>query len=242
MLDRGDVAQVNRTTGDIGDDGVAELGDRFEFVERTDEEPLVSLLEASAGQVDVFRADSPRDFLDADAELRKLLLIHLDLYLVFEPAADLDGGSAFFGFQVGLDAILCEATQRFQARFGTVRSVGRVPVQEPEAHDRFGRRIETQQQRPACLQGQKQEIEFFADLDSGNVHVGSPKELQGYIGLSRPGDRADEPDIADDTDGLFDRFGDEILDLDRCCASQFGTNSDRRVRHVGQQVKIQPRQ
>ena len=107
----GDVPQVDRTTRDIRDDGIAEFRDRFEFVKRADQESLVPFLQASTREIDVLGTDPLRDLFDANPELRQFLLIDLDLDLVFQPAADLDGGRAFLGFEVSLDAVFGQASQ-----------------------------------------------------------------------------------------------------------------------------------
>ena len=144
-FDHSDITQVNGATGNIGDDGVAEFRDRFEFVQRAHQESLVAFLQATSRQIDVFSPDAFRDLFYADAELREFLLIDLDLDFVLESAADLDGGGAFLGLQVGLDTILCETPQRFQTRFRAVRRICRLLVQEPQPDYRFRRGIKTQQ-------------------------------------------------------------------------------------------------
>ena len=142
---RGDVAQVDGPPGDVGDDRVTELRNRTELVERANEEALVALFEPSAGQVDVLCPYALGDLFDADAELRQLLLVDGDLDLVFQAATNLDRGRAFLGFEVGLQAILGQAAQRLKACLVAVRRRFRLAVQQPQAHYRFRRGIETQQ-------------------------------------------------------------------------------------------------
>ena len=114
-LHGGDVAQVDRALGDVSHDGVLELVHRLEFVQRANQEPLVAFLEPATGKIDVFRAYALRDLLDTDPELRQLLLVDLDLDLVLETTANLDGGGAFLGLEVGFYAIFPETPQGFQA-------------------------------------------------------------------------------------------------------------------------------
>jgi hypothetical protein len=53
-LDGCDVAQVNGSFGNIGDDGITKLVDGLKFVQCTNQEALIAFLEPAAGQIDVF--------------------------------------------------------------------------------------------------------------------------------------------------------------------------------------------
>ena len=140
----GDIAQVDGTVGDVADDRVAELFHALEFVERADEEPLVAFFEPAARQVDVLGTNPRRDFVDANAELRKFLLVDPDLDFVLEPAADLDGRRPFLRLEIGLDAVLGEASQRFEILLRSKSATVVLFLQQAEAHDRLGRRVEAQ--------------------------------------------------------------------------------------------------
>ena len=85
-----DIAQVDGPTLHVGDDCVRHLLHGREFVEGAHQEALGALLEAAAGEVDVLLAQALRHGVDGKVELGQLLLVHEDLDLVLEAAADLD--------------------------------------------------------------------------------------------------------------------------------------------------------
>ena len=114
-VDARDVLQIDGLAVDIGDDGVGHVFERVELVDGAYQEALRALFQPAAGEVDVFRADALGHLFDGQLELCESLLIDIDLYLVFEAAADLDGRRAFDGFDLRLDAIVGEAAQELEA-------------------------------------------------------------------------------------------------------------------------------
>ena len=188
----------------------------------------------------------PRDRVDRQVELRQLLLVHEDLDLVLVAAADLDRRGAVDRLEVGLEAVVGEAAQALQpldaAGLAGVRLRELVGVDEGVAHDRFGGRVETQQDRPARLERQLQQVDLLAHVDAREVHVRAPGELEDHVGLAGARDRAHRADVPDDADRLLDRAGDERLELERRGARQVRAHRQRRVGEVGQQVELQARQ
>ena len=104
-FNRGDIAQVNGAVRNICNDCVAKLVDALKLVKRAHKESLVTFLESTAGKVDVFSPDTIRNLVDADTELRKLLLVDTNLDFIFESTTDLHGSGTFLRFQVGFDAV-----------------------------------------------------------------------------------------------------------------------------------------
>ena len=204
---------------------------------------MTAFFQAATGQVHVLGTDALCDLLNADTELRQFLLIYLDLDFVLEAATDLDGGRTLFGFEVILDAILGQPPQVFETAFaGDSGYAVRGFLQQTEPHDGFGRWIESQQQRPTGLQWQFDDVDFFTDIDTGNIHVSAPDKLERDVGLAGAGNGTYQPHVADDANSFLNRFRKKIFDLDRCCASQFGANRNRGVGNIRQQVHGQARQ
>ena len=94
----GDVAQLYGLSLVRRDDGIRHLVYRTEFVQRSYQETLGSLLESPAGEVDVFGAQAVGNDLDAEIQLCQTLLIDLYLDFLFEAATHFDRRRAFHGF------------------------------------------------------------------------------------------------------------------------------------------------
>ena len=136
-FDAGNVAQVDRPSGNVADDGVPKLVDALELVQCTNKEALVPLFESAARQVDVLSADPGRDLVDADAQLRQLLLVYAHLNFILEATAHLDGRSPFLCLQVSLYAIFGKPTQRFEIFLRGEGAFVFLLTQQADAHDRF---------------------------------------------------------------------------------------------------------
>ena len=93
------IAEINRSTGDVRDDCGCKSLHTLELVDRADQESLVAFFETPAGQIYVLGTDALSNLLNADAELRELLLIDLNLDFILEATADLYCGRALFRFQ-----------------------------------------------------------------------------------------------------------------------------------------------
>ena len=107
---------------------------------------MIAFFNSAARQVDVFSTNPLRNELNAQAELRQLLLIYLNLDFVFESAADLDRSRSVFGFQVILDAVFGQPAQCFQLCFCRLAACeGLFLVKKSEPHNGLGRGIEAQQ-------------------------------------------------------------------------------------------------
>ena len=89
-IDARDVLQIDRLSVDVGDDRVGHVVERVELVDGAYQEALRALFQPAAGEVDVFGSDAFGHLFDGQLELCESLLIDIDLYLVFKPAADLD--------------------------------------------------------------------------------------------------------------------------------------------------------
>ena len=236
---RRDVPQIHGLAVARGDDRIGHLLDRSELVQRAHQEALHALLQPAAGQVDVLRAYPARNDIDREAELRQLLLVDEHLHLVLVAAAHLHGGGALDGLEIRFQPVLREPAQGFQT---LDRILARRLVEEGQSHDRLARRVEAQQQRALCLERQLQQVELLADVDPGEIHVRAPDELEDHVRLSRPGDRANLADVADDPDRFFHRPRDQVLDLERRRARELGAYRERRVREIGQKVELESRQ
>ncbi len=106
-----DIAQVDRSVGNVRHDGTTKLLDTLKLIERSHQEALIAFLEATTGQVDVFRANSSGNLLDADAELRQLLLVDPNLNFVLEAAADFYGRRTLLCLEFCLDAVFSKPAQ-----------------------------------------------------------------------------------------------------------------------------------
>ncbi|MBV6417258.1 MAG: hypothetical protein CMLOHMNK_01904 [Steroidobacteraceae bacterium] len=240
LFDPCHVAQVDGAPVNRGDHRVGHLPERAEFVERAHEEALRSFLEPAAGEIDVLRAYARRDLCDIEVQLGEALLVDVDVHLVFEAAAHLDRRRSFGCLEGGFQAVVGEAAQRLQPL--VARSAGSGEVDECEAQHGFGRRVEAQEQRPARVERQLQQVEALAHLDAREIHVGAPDELEHDIRLPGARNGAHTAHIADGAGRLFDRARDQVLDFERRRARQFGADRQRRVRQVGKQVDLEARQ
>ena len=183
----GHIFQIDRAIIDGCDDGAIHFLERFEFVDGAHEESLRALLKPSAGQIDVFVAQALGDVAYIEFQLGKSLLIDVDLNFILEAAADLDGGRSLNGLDFRLDPIVGKATQVFEPIFAGDVSGGGGDIDKCNAQYRLGGWIEAQQQRPRRFQRQLQQIQAFAHLDAGKVHVGAPGKFQNHVGLARSG-------------------------------------------------------
>ena len=239
-FDARDVLQVHGLTVDVGDHRVRHVIERVELVDGADQEALRALFEPPAGQVYVLGADALRDLLDRKPQLRQSLLVDVDLHFVFETAADLDRRRAFDRLDLGLDAVVGEAAQEFEPVFVAARLGGF--IDERHAHDRFAGRVEAQQQRPRCFDGQPQQVEALAHLDAGEVHVRAPGEFDDHVRLAGARHRAHRAHVAHHAGRFFDGARDQVFDFGGRRARQLGADGQRRVRQVRQQVHLEPRQ
>ena len=186
--DAGDIAQVHRLAVNRRDDRVGHLLNRRKLVKGPHQESLRALFQAAAGEVDVFLAQPPRNRLDRDIQLGELSLVHEDLDLVLVAAADLDRRGAVDGLEIRFQAIIREAAQVLEPIDAAGVAAGApgivIGVHECQAHDRLGGWIEAQQDRPAGLDRQLQQVDLLAHVDAREVHVRAPGELQDHVGLA----------------------------------------------------------
>ena len=206
----------------------------MKFVQRAYEESLVAFFESTARQIDILGAYAGSYLVDAYTELRKFLLVDTDFNFILETTADFHGGCTFLGLEICLDAIFGQAPQRLQSGVGAFLGTGLVfLVEQTQSHDRLRRRIESQQQWAAGFQWQRQDVEFLADINTGNVHVGTPEKFQRNVGLPGPRNGSYEPNIANNADGFLHRLGQEVFDFDRRGPGQFGANRNGGIGDIG---------
>ncbi len=79
-------------------------------------------------------------------------------------------------------------------------------------------------------------VEALADVEGGEVHVGVPGELEGHLGGVRPRRRGHADHVVDHPDRVFDRPGQQRLDLDRSGAFVGGADGQGRVGDIGQEI------
>ena len=96
-----DVLELYRGAVDLADDDLADVVDALEFVECTDQELGLAVLEYAAGQVDVFGVEPVGDLADGDAEVGQPLRLDFDLDLLFQAAVYAHCRHAFEAFEVG---------------------------------------------------------------------------------------------------------------------------------------------
>jgi hypothetical protein len=175
------------------------------------------------------------------AQLCELLLVDEDLHFVLVTATHLDCSRTFDRFEVGFQPVLGKASQRLEPLDAVGAGRGAF-VHQREAHDRFARRVEAQQQGPLGFDRQLQQVELLADVDARDVHVRAPEELERHVRLARARNRTHLADVADDAHGLFDGPRDQRLEFQRRRAGQFRADRDGGIGEVGQQVQLEPRE
>ena len=209
-----DVAQINGSIRDVGNDRVAKFFFVLKLIQGTNEKSLIAFFEPPARKIYIFRADAFCDLSNTDTELRQLLLVNANLDFIFEATADFDGGRSFFGLKISLNAILRQAPQGFEPCLARL-SAGLVLIQEAQSDYGLGRRIETQQKRAAGFKGQHQNVELFTHIHTGGVHVRAPKKFNCDVRLSGTRNRSDQSNVSYNTDGFLDRFCQEVFNLNR---------------------------
>jgi hypothetical protein len=208
------------------EDSAADVVERGQLVARAHEVARLGLVQAAPYLVDALAQNSAGDLVDAEADERQAALVdpHLDLLLL--AAVDPDRGHPLHGLQVLLDQLLGRPAQLHRA----------AAALEVEAHDRVARRVETQEQRPAGVARQGDEVELLPHVEGGEVHVASPAELQHHLRQAGAGDRRQAADPARDPHQLLDRARDERLHLGRGGAGQPGLHRQAGVGDVRHQV------
>ena len=115
------------------------------------------------------------------------MLVYVNLNLIFEATAYLDRGSPFFRLQVVLDAVFRKAAYFLETRRlrpGVGQRIAFIFLQQSKTHYWFRRRVEAQQEWPARLERQLDDVHFFPHIDTRDVHVRAPEELQCDVGLA----------------------------------------------------------
>ena len=82
-----------------------------------------------------------------------------------------------------------------------------------DPQDRIIRRIEAQNHRALGVLGKLDQVEFFADIDAGNVHVGVPVEFEDHLRLPGTRYRADAVKAPHHADSLLDGAGEQRFDF-----------------------------
>src|SRR5438445_4437170 len=220
----------------------AHLVEIAELVDGAHEIALRAVLDASAGDVDVLVLEPLGHVGDRKAELLQTRLVDRDVDLVFQTAADLDGGDAGCGFKTLFQLVVRETTQLLERGLVDRATVSLGILRQRQADDRIGRRIETQQHGLLRLERQLQRVELVAHVEAGLVHVRAPGKFKHDVGLARARDRMDLAQVFDHADCLFHRLRNEVFDFERRRAFIFGAYGQRRIGQVRQQVHLKAEQ
>ena len=164
--------------------------------------------------------------VNGDAEVGEALGFDLDLNFFFKAAVDADGCYAFETFEVGAQPLFGNAPHLHQAQIAV----------KSQAHYGVERGVEAQEDGLVGVARQVGQIELFADVERGKVHVGAPAEFDDHIGDARPRNRRDADHVADHADQAFDRLGNEALDFEGSHALVFGADGDGGIGDVRQEV------
>ena len=186
----------------------------------------LTLAQRAAREVDVLGGEPGGDLSDGEPEAGQAALVDLDLDLLLQAAGDHHRGDALDPLERTLEVLL--------GREAHPPEVG--AAVEPDAHDRVKRGIVAQQHRLLGVCRKIHPIEALAHIERGEVHVGSPGELESHLGDvgARRGGHAD--DVVDHADGILDRSRQQRLNLHRRCAFHLGAHGEGGVGDVGKEI------
>ena len=112
-----------------------------------------------------------------------------------------------------------------------------------DRQDRFGLRIDAQDR--GTLGGLRKRlanvVEPFAHIEGGEIHVGAPRKAEGDQADPFLRDRGDLLDARHGCGLLFDRLGDQALDLGGRHIRIAGVDNQTRKADLGQKIDRQPR-
>ena len=109
--DLGHILDVDGAPVDAGQDGSADVLQRTELIERTDQVGGAAIFDAAAGQIDVLGVQPLGDLRRGHAQLRDLVDVEQNLDFVFETAGDLDCSHTDHRFQRSLHLVFRGAAQ-----------------------------------------------------------------------------------------------------------------------------------
>ena len=227
--DLGHAAQRDQNVAPPVDDDVPDLLDGFELVDRPDEVLAVLLFQDPGREIDVFLGQAVGHGRYRQVQKTELLLVEVDVDLVLESAGDRAGGHAFDALQGLFELALGD-----EADVGEIRSSG-----DPQLHDGLLVGIVAEDDGFCCALGEADEVEFFAELEGREIHVGVPGEFDRDFGHFGPGDRRDADDVVHDAAGFLDGLGDDVFDFGGRGSRVFRADGQGRVGDIGQQVQVQ---
>ena len=132
VLDLGDVGDANRGASLVGDDDLAELRDTLEAPGRPQHDFGVTLVDASARNLDVVRHDGVAHLAGAEAVRRELLDVQLDVHFAQASAGHGDLADAVDRFERASDALVGDLSQRAEALRSTERDgEDRLRIRDP---------------------------------------------------------------------------------------------------------------
>jgi len=167
-VDRSHVLHPDPAGGRLAHDRASDLVEVLELVHGADEIDSVEIAKGAAGLVDVLLAQGLPEVRQRQTEGGEPVLVSLDHDLGVEPAAHLGCGNPDHRLETRLEPPLGKLAQFVE-----------IPVAgEAKPHDRFERRVETQDARYLGLPRELDQPEALADVEARGVHRLAPLELE----------------------------------------------------------------
>ena len=170
--DLGHVAEPHQPPLRVLHDHRADAVEGVQLVQGAHQVAGLVLVDAAAGEVHVVGRERVPDLRDGDAVGGEAALVHVHLDLADQPALDADRGDAVHRVEVLLEVLL-----------GPLADGGeRLVPGDADPEDRVRGWVKPEEPGPFGVFGELDAVEFFPDVQSGEVHVGVPDELEGHFG------------------------------------------------------------
>ena len=153
------------------DDGLGNLGQVREFVQRAHHILGVAFVHRASGDVDVLLAKPVNHRLDGNARAAKRLFVHANVNLLFQSASHPNGGHSRYRLQFPFELQLGNAAKPTKAGLALVSLAAPGKTQ---FHHRIQSRIKVQQKRPFRLVRKKHQVELFQRILTCLGHVRAP--------------------------------------------------------------------
>ena len=209
------------------DDDVFDLLDFDELIDRPNQILAVFLLEYPGRKIDILLGQTGCHCGDRNIQQAELLLVEVDMDLVFQSSGNGTCGNTFDRLQ-----------RLFDLSLGDITDAGKVCVAGySQLHDRLLIGIVPEDDGFRGTDREPEKVQLLPELQRGEIHVGVPGKLDRDFRKLCPGDRRYANDVVHNAAGLFDGFGDDVLDLGRRSSRIFGLDGQSGVGDLREEVQ-----